>query len=101
MQQAGRATRKPWFVAALIAWLAVAESFAVAHEYDTAAHSSGQACTVCVGAASLGACDVAALVQIEPNTAASFVAVADAIVFVSVVHVRRYARGPPVLSFVI
>jgi hypothetical protein len=54
-----------------------------------------------VGAASLGAADLTALAQFEPAISASFVTVAAAIVFVSVVHIRGYARGPPPVSFAI
>ena len=46
---------KSWLGAALTLWLLLAESFAITHQYDSAAHANGQACEVCVGAASFGA----------------------------------------------
>jgi hypothetical protein len=88
-----------WLGGALALLLLLAESFALTHELDTAAHDNGQACAVCVGAASLGAGAASAPVRFEPAIAASFVVVAAGSVCRSVVPTRRYARGPPVLSF--
>jgi hypothetical protein len=97
MQRCRHATWKTWLGAALAVWLLLAESFAVAHEYES--HANGQVCAVCVSAASFAAGNVAALVHFEPAIATAFVVVAAGIVFLSVVPTRRYARGPPRGSF--
>jgi len=94
------ATWKTWLGAALAAWLLLAESFAVAHQFDLAGHANGQTCTLCVSAASFAAGAVSAPVHFEPTVAASFVVVAAGIVFLSVVPTSRYARGPPAVFFV-
>lgn len=99
MQRYRKATWKTWLGAALVAWLLLAESFAIAHQYDSAAHANNQDCAVCVSAASFAAGAVSAPAHVEPTVAASFVVVAAGIVFLSVVPARRYARGPPVVSF--
>jgi len=99
MQRFRNATWKTWLGAALAVCLLLAESFALTHELETAAHDNGQACAVCVGAASFGAGAVSTPVHFEPTIAASFVVVAAGIVFRSLVPTRRYARGPPVVSF--
>src|SRR5688572_19910844 len=93
------ATWKTWLGIALAAWLLLAESFALAHQYDSAAHAKGQDCAVCMSAASFGAGAVSVPVQFEPTTATAFIVVAAGIVFLSAVPTRRYARGPPVVSF--
>ena len=97
MRRCREAAWKKWLGAALVVCLLLAESFAVTHQYK--AHDNGQACTVCVGVASLGAGNVAAPLVVEAAIVAPFVAVAGALVFVSVVPARRYARGPPAVSF--
>jgi hypothetical protein len=94
-----RTALKPWLGGALAVVLLVAQWFAFAHEYDAAAHSNGGACAICVTAASFGAANVAAAVHFEPAVAASFIVVAAGIVFLTVVPARRYARGPPSVSF--
>ena len=99
MQRFRRGTWKAWLGGALVAWLLLAESFAITHEYDVKSHANGQACAVCVVAASFGAADVAAPLDFEPAVVAASSAVAAAIVFFSVVPARRYARGPPRVSF--
>ena len=100
MQRYRNATWKTWLGVALAVWLLLAESFALTHRARfTAAHDNGQACAVCVGAASFGAGAVSAPVHFEPTIATSFIVVAAGIVFLSVVPTRRYARGPPVVSF--
>ena len=98
MQRYRTATWKTWLGAALAVWLLLAESFALTHQY-AAGHANNQDCAVCVSAASFGAGAVSAPVHFEPTVAASFVVVAAGIVFLSVVPTRRYARGPPVVSF--
>jgi hypothetical protein len=99
MRRCRSATWKTWLGAALAVWLLAAEAFAVAHQYDSAAHSNGQTCAVCVSVASFGAGNVAAPVHVEPATPKSFLVVAAGVVFRSVVPARRYARGPPSVSF--
>ena len=93
------ATSKTWLGAALAICLLLAESFAFTHELDAAAHDSGQVCAVCVGAASFGAANVTAAVHFEPAIATSFIVATAGVVFLSVVPARRYARGPPSVSF--
>ena len=97
LQRCRNATWKTWLGAALAAWLLLAEAFAVAHEYES--HANGQICAVCVGAASLAAANVAAPVHFEPVIPTALVAVGAGFVFLSVVPTRRYARGPPRVSF--
>jgi hypothetical protein len=99
MQRSERATWKTWLGIALAAWLLLAECFALAHQYDPSAHANGQDCAVCMSAASFGAGAVAAPMQFEPTIAAAFIVVAAGIVFLSAVPTRRYARGPPAVSF--
>jgi hypothetical protein len=99
MRRCRSVTWKTWLGAALAVWLLTAEAFAVAHQYDSAAHGNGQACAVCVSVASFGAANVAAPVHFELARPKSFVVVAAGIVFFSVVPAHRYARGPPSVSF--
>jgi hypothetical protein len=98
MQRYRTATWKTWLGAALAVWLLLAESFALTHQYSPG-HANNQDCAVCVSAASFGAGAVSAPVHFEPTVAASFVVVAAGIVFLSAVPTRRYARGPPAVSF--
>jgi hypothetical protein len=98
MQRCRNATWKTWLGATLAAWLLLAESYAVAHEYDP--HANGQVCAVCVSATSFTAGNVAALAHFEPALATAVVVVAAGIVFLSVVPTSRYARGPPRVSFI-
>jgi hypothetical protein len=98
MQRYRLATSKTWLAAALAAWLLVAESFAFTHE-SSPSHTNNQDCAVCVSAASFGAGAVSVPVHFEPAIATQFVVVAAAVVFLSAVPTRRYARGPPVGSF--
>jgi hypothetical protein len=89
-----------WLGAALAVWLLLAESVAVAHDGDSAAHANGQVCAVCVAAASFGAGNVAAplLFHADALTVAGVGAeVVDAPR--SILPERRYARGPPRDSF--
>jgi hypothetical protein len=104
MQQRGRVQRgtaawQTWLGGALAVLLLLAESFALTHELDTAAHDNGQACAVCVGAASLGAAAVAAPVHFEPPRSVAAAAAAVFAVLPSVAPTREFARGPPAVSF--
>jgi hypothetical protein len=93
------ATPKTWLGAVLAICLLLAESFAFTHELDAVAHDNGQLCAVCVSAASFGAANVTAAVHFEPAIATSFVVATAGVVFLSVAPARRYARGPPSVSF--
>lgn len=99
MQRFRNAASKTWLGAALAVSLLLAESFAFTHELDAAAHDNGQVCAVCVGAASLGAGAVAAQYHFAPVIAAAAIVVAVLVAFSSVIPNRRYARGPPAISF--
>jgi hypothetical protein len=99
MQRFRTAASKAWLGAALAVSLLLAESFALTHELDSAAHSTGEVCAVCVSGASFGAANHGAAVHIEPAIVTSFVVATAGIAFLSVVRTRRYARGPPVVSF--
>jgi hypothetical protein len=85
--------------ALLVALFVLAQAFSLTHSYDSAAHASGQACAVCVGAASLGATAVGAPLQVELLVAESALVVIALVVLFSAVPTRRYARGPPAQSF--
>lgn len=93
------ATWKTWLGAALVVCLLLAESFAVTHPLDRAAHPDGQPCAACVSIASLGAGAVAAETVLALDAAAPPIVETVALVPVANVPVRRYARGPPSVSF--
>jgi hypothetical protein len=99
LQRFRNATWKTWLGAALVGWLLAAEAFAFAHQLDAAAHDNGQVCAVCVGAASFGAGAAPVVAAFEPTITPAAVASAVAIASRSVVPARRYARGPPLVSF--
>ena len=99
MRRYRNATWKTWLGAALALWLLLAESFAVAHPFDQAAHADGQPCAVCLSVANLGAGAVGAEVGFALDVAAPLVVAAVVLVLFSAVPVRRYARGPPSVSF--
>jgi hypothetical protein len=81
----------------LVGLLIVAEAFAATHQLDSAAHSNGEPCNICVSVASLGAGAVAQVVEFGVDLShPTFVAV-DGSVLVSSVPTRRSARGPPLL----
>jgi hypothetical protein len=94
------ASWKPWLGTALAVWLLLAESFAVTHPFDQAAHVDGQPCAVCLSVADLGAGTAAADVGFALlDAAAPELVAAVVLLLLSSVPVRRYARGPPFLSF--
>lgn len=99
MQRCRRATWKTWLGAALAVWLLLAEAFAVTHDYNSGSHANGQACATCIAAASFSAGNVAAPFQLESAAAPVLPVVAAGIAFCSLVPTRRYARGPPPISF--
>ncbi|HUQ51814.1 MAG TPA: hypothetical protein VM692_06300 [Gammaproteobacteria bacterium] len=99
MQRCRSASWKRWLGAALVVWLLLAESFAVTHPLDRAAHADGQPCAVCLSVANLGAGAVAAEIAVALEAAALLIVVAVVVALVSSAPVRRYARGPPAVSF--
>lgn len=99
MQRYRGAAWKTWLGAALAVWLLLAESFAVVHPLDQAAHSDGQPCAVCLSVANLGAGAAPAVVTLVLDAAAPLLAVVVTCSFFSAAPVRRYARGPPTVSF--
>jgi hypothetical protein len=94
-----RPTVQTWVGAVLVAALILAEALAASHEVDAAAHANGQLCTVCLSTASLCASAVAAPFHVDVVVATPLAVVATAAVSFSVVPTRRYARGPPAVSF--
>src|SRR5688500_3023485 len=99
MQRFRNAASKTWLGAALAVFLLLAESFAVTHELDTSTHANGEVCAACVSAASFGAANAGAALHIVPAIATSPIVATAGIVFSAVVPTRRYARGPPSVSF--
>jgi hypothetical protein len=99
MQRCRNAAWKTWLGAALALWLLLAESFAVTHPLDQAAHGDGQPCAVCLSVAHLGAGAVAAAIALVLDAAPPLLTVVVTLVFYATVPVRRYARGPPAASF--
>jgi hypothetical protein len=99
MRRCRSATRKTWLGAALVALLLLAESFAVTHPVDRAAHTDGQPCAVCLSVADLGAGAVSANIEFVLELFAPLAALAVVLVLLSSVPPRRYARGPPSVSF--
>jgi hypothetical protein len=83
----------------LVAWLLLAESLAVTHALDLAAHSEGQPCAVCLGAASFGSAAPPTIATFAPIVAALAVAIVTVVALATIVPTRRYARGPPRVSF--
>jgi hypothetical protein len=99
MRRCRHASWKTWLGAALAVWLLLAESFAVTHPFDLAAHVDGQPCTVCLGIADLGAGAAAPNVGFVLEAAAPLTVAVVVLVLFSSVPLRRYARGPPFVSF--
>lgn len=99
LRECRRPTFKTWVGAALVAFLLLAESLAVTHPLDFAAHDNGQPCAVCVGVTHLGHGAVSVPVQFAFDTATPVSVASVAVAFVSIVPTRRYARGPPAISF--
>jgi hypothetical protein len=89
---------RSWLVAGFLCSLLAVETFAVVHPLDLAAHSNGEPCKICVGAASLDhavAAD-APILSLEPAVADAVAA--TGLAFRSTAPVRQAARGPPLLS---
>jgi len=98
LRECRRPTLKTWVGGALVAFLLLAESLAVTHPLDFAAHDNGQPCAVCVSVTHLGHGAVSASVQLALETATPVLVASVAVAFVSIVPARRYARGPPSIS---
>jgi hypothetical protein len=101
LRQCRHPTTQSWVGALLVALLLLAEAFAVTHSYDSAAHANGQPCAVCLGAAAFSAGAVGAPVQADVAVATPIVAAAAVVVFFAAVPARRFARGPPIVSFML
>jgi len=99
-RQARGTPRRSWVGAALVVALLIAESFCVTHPLDAAAHSNGKTCAVCLGTVTLGAGAVSAATPVQLDAAPPRLAVGAVSSFVSTAPTRRFARGPPVVSFV-
>jgi hypothetical protein len=67
--------------------------------FDSAAHTDGQPCTVCLSTATFGAGAVASPPGLDLDAATPMVVAIATVVFFSTAPTRRYARGPPVVSF--
>jgi hypothetical protein len=90
--------RREWLGAMFVLCLLGAETFAVTHPLDLAAHGTGEPCKICLSVASLGSGAVAAVAVFHLDTAAPTLTVAHGLVLLSAAPVRQSARGPPVLS---
>jgi hypothetical protein len=91
---------KAWLGTVLAVGLLLAESVAVTHPFDQGAHPNGQPCAVCLGLTDLGAGGAAAELGFALVDAAAPLPVAAVVlILLSSVPVRRYARGPPSVSF--
>jgi hypothetical protein len=94
--RASSARLRAWLVAALLGVLLAAETFAVLHPLDLAAHANGEACKICVGLASFAGANVAdspAGLAIDP--ALDPVVPIAALPLRSSQPIRQSARGPP------
>jgi hypothetical protein len=99
LQQCRRPGLRARVGAAVAVLLLLAATFAVTHPLDSAAHANGQSCTVCLSAAALGAADVAAPPQLTFGVATPELVASVGAVLVSLAPLRRFARGPPTVSF--
>jgi hypothetical protein len=89
---------RTWLGAMLVALLLVAEVFAATHQLDSAAHTNGEPCNICLSVASLGAGAVVHVAELGVDLSRpTFVAV-DGSILVSNVPTRRSARAPPAAS---
>jgi hypothetical protein len=83
----------------LVAFLLLAQTLSVTHQLDFAAHDNGQTCTVCVSLTQLGHSAVGSPPEFAFEAATPSFVVSIVPDFVSNVLSRRYARGPPAVSF--
>jgi hypothetical protein len=99
LRECRRPTRQVWVGATLVVALLLAECFAVTHPFDAAAHTDGQPCTVCLSTTNLGAGAVATPLHVELDAATPMFVATFVAALRSIVPTRRFARGPPVVSF--
>ena len=99
LRECRRPTRQAWVGATLVVALLLAECFAVTHPLDAAAHTDGQQCTVCLSTTNLGAGAVATPIHFELDAATPVFVATFVAEFASTVPTRRFARGPPAVSF--
>lgn len=99
LQQCRRPTLRAWVAGLLVALLLLAETFAVTHPYDSAAHANGQSCAECLLTASFGAGAIATPLTLHLPAAVPLLAAVVLLALFSAAPARRYARGPPVGSF--
>ena len=99
LRECRRPAFKSWVGAALVAFLLLTQALAVTHPLDFAAHDNGQPCAVCVSVTHLGHGAASTPVVFALETAAPPFIPSVAVAFVSIVPSRRYARGPPAVSF--
>jgi hypothetical protein len=84
------------FALALV--LLAAETFAVVHPVDLAAHSNGEPCKICVSVAGVGTGTVAQPFVFTVDAAPPALAAEPSLVVVAAQRVRPTARGPPLAS---
>lgn len=99
LQDCRRLALRAWVAPLLVVLLLLAEAFAVTHPYDSAAHSNGQSCAECLSVASFSAGAVATPLTFPVPMAVPLFVVAVVVALFSAVPTRRYARGPPTVSF--
>jgi hypothetical protein len=98
LQQCRRPTTQTWVAALLVGLLLIVEALGATHPYD-AAHASDQPCSVCVSVASLGAAAVPTPVVFDAVVVTPTLAAGVLVSLFAVAPTRRYARGPPEVSF--
>jgi CHASE2 domain-containing sensor protein len=86
---------RAWLGAVAVLLLLAAQTFAIAHQLDRAAHTNGDSCAICVSAASLGASATAHAIEIGIEFVPPLLAAVEQAVFVASARVRPSARGPP------
>jgi hypothetical protein len=99
LRERRRPTPQAWVGATLVVALLLAECFAVTHPFDAAAHTDGQPCTVCLSTTNLGAGAVATPIHFELDAATPVFVATFVAALVSTAPTRRFARGPPLVSF--
>lgn len=98
LRQSSGATRRAW-LGALAVTLLLAESLALTHPLDSAAHTNGQPCSICLSVATVGAGAVSTQTPIHLDAATPTLVAVVAAALVSHPVQRRFARGPPAVSF--
>lgn len=83
---------------ALACALIAAETFAIVHPLDLAAHPAGEHCYICVGVSSIGHAAVGAIQTFAVDAAVPALPPAAQYVAVASQPVPQVARGPPSVS---